>query len=99
MSTASSDKRNKEKPANEERIQKALSTLEQVVDSNITPKNIRKIVKDAMNMLNDSRTSVGVRSANSVSMLEEISQDPNMPSFSRVTIWSAVSILESVREV
>ncbi|MCL4518452.1 MAG: UPF0147 family protein, partial [Thaumarchaeota archaeon] len=42
--------------------------------------------------------SIGVRAANSISILEEVSQDPNMPSFSRVTIWSAVSTLESVRE-
>ena len=97
MSTAA-ERREKKRIENEEKVQKALATLSQVVESNITPRNIRKVVKDAINMLNDTKTSIGVRAANSISILEEVSQDPNMPSFSRVTIWSAVSTLESVRE-
>ena len=84
---------------NKGKVQKALALLEQVVESNLTPKNIRKVVKDGINILKDEKLSLGVRSANTVSLLEEISQDPNMPSYSRVTIWSAVSLLESVREV
>jgi uncharacterized protein len=97
LSTAA-ERREKKRIENEDKVQKALATLSQVVESNITPRNIRKIVKDAINMLNDTKVSIGVRAANSISILEEVSQDPNMPSFSRVTIWSAVSTLESVRE-
>lgn len=97
MSTAA-QKREKRRIENEEKVQKALGTLQQVVESNITPRNIRKIVKDAINTLTDPKTPIGIRAANSISILEEVSQDPNMPSFSRVTIWSAVSTLESVRE-
>lgn len=97
MSTAA-EKREKRRLENEEKVSKALTTLQQVVESNITPRNIRKIVKDAINTLTDGKTAIGIRAANSISILEEVSQDPNMPSFSRVTIWSAVSTLESVRE-
>lgn len=97
MSTAA-EKRAKRRLENEEKVSKALTTLQQVVESNITPRNIRKIVKDAINTLTDGKTAIGIRAANSISILEEVSQDPNMPSFSRVTIWSAVSTLESVRE-
>ncbi len=97
MSTAA-EKREKRRLENEEKVSKALATLQQVVESNITPRNIRKIVKDAINTLTDTKTPIGIRAANSISILEEVSQDPNMPSFSRVTIWSAVSTLESVRE-
>ena len=85
MSTAA-ERREKKRLENEDKVQKALATLSQVVDSNITPRNIRKIVKDAINMLNDTKISIGVRAANSISILEEVSQDPNMPSFSRVDI-------------
>ena len=49
-------------------------------------------------MLNDEELSQGVRAANVISMLDEITQDPNIPSFSRVTVWSAVSNLESIRD-
>jgi hypothetical protein len=88
----------KKQKENEERLAKAISTLQSVADSNITPRNIRKIAKDAIIMLQDTKLSMGVRAANAISMLDEISQDPNMPSFARVTIWSALSHLESIRD-
>jgi len=84
---------------NEEKIVKSIAVLQSVADSNITPRNIRRIVKESMVMLQDKTLSQGVRAANAISMLDEISQDPNMPSYARVTIWNAVSTLESVREV
>lgn len=90
-----SSKRQKD---NEEKLAKAINTLQTVADSNITPRNIRKIVKDAIVALQDTKLSIGVRAANAISMLDEISQDPNMPSFARVTIWSALSTLESIRD-
>ena len=91
-----SDDKQKE---NEEKIVKSIAVLQSVSDSNVTPRNIRRIVKESMVMLQDNTLSQGVRAANAISMLDEISQDPNMPSYARVTIWNAVSTLESVREV
>ena len=88
----------KKKKENLEKLEKAIATLQQVAESTITPRNIRKIVKDAVAMLQDEGTSISVRAANAISLLDEVSQDPNLPSFSRVTIWSAVSMLESIRE-
>lgn len=88
---------NKQKE-NEDRIIKAIAVLLSVGDSNITPRNIRKIVKDSIVMLQDKTLTPGVRAANAISMLDDVSQDPNMPSYARVTIWNAVSTLESVRE-
>ena len=93
--TTLSSKKQKE---NEEKLKKAVTTLQSVADSNITPRNIRKIVKDTIMVLQGAQDSVGVKAANAISMLDEVSQDPNMPSFARVTIWSAVSNLESIRE-
>lgn len=89
---------NKEKE-NDDKIIKSIAVLLSVADSNITPRNIRKIVKDSIVMLEDKTVSPGVRAANAISMLDDVSQDPNMPSYARVTIWSAVSTLESVREL
>ncbi len=84
---------------NEDKIVRSIGVLQSVADSNITPRNIRKIVKDSIFMLQDKTVSPGIRAANAISMLDEVSQDPNMPSYARVTIWNAVSTLEGVREV
>jgi len=88
----------KKKIENEERLNKSMITLKQIADSNTTPRNIRKVVKDSMIVLQDTELSIGVRAANVISMLDDVAQDPNMPSFARVTLWSAVSTLESIRE-
>lgn len=88
----------KKSKQNEENLMKAIATLQSVSESPTTPRNIRKIIKDTITVLQNSSSSVGVRAANAISMLDEVSQDPNMPSFTRVTIWSAVSTLESIRD-
>ena len=83
---------------NLELLNKAIAILSSISDNPSTPRNIRKLIKDSIDILNDESLSVGVRAANAISMLEDVSQDPNIPSFSRVTIWSAVSSLESIRD-
>ena len=83
---------------NKELLDKAIAILLSISDNLSTPRNIRKLIKDSIDTLKDDSLSVGVRSANAISMLEDVSQDPNIPSFSRVTIWSAVSSLESIRD-
>ena len=83
---------------NKELLDNASVILLSVSDNPSTPRNIRKLIKDSIDALKDDSLSVGVRAANAISMLEDVSQDPNMPSYSRVTIWSAVSNLESIRE-
>ncbi len=83
---------------NEENLTKAIATLQSIAENAATPRNIRKVIKDTVVMLQNSTLSLGVRAANAISMLDEVSQDPNMPSFTRVTIWSAVSTLESIRD-
>lgn len=88
----------KKQQENDAKLAKAVLSLQQISDSNITPRNIRKIVKDSVMMLQDTKVSVPIRAANAISLLDEVAQDPNMPSFARVTLWSAVSELESIRE-
>ena len=75
-----------------------MSTLQPIVDSMTTPRNIRKVVQESVTVMQDDSLSLGVRAANAISMLDEVSQDSNMPSFARVTIWSAVSSLEAIRD-
>ena len=90
--------REKKQLENGNKLAKASTSLQQIADSNITPRNIRKIVKDSIFALQDQKVSVAVRAANAISMLDEVAQDPNMSSFARVILWSAVSELESIRE-
>jgi uncharacterized protein (UPF0147 family) len=80
------------------RLNKAISSLNQIADSTTIPRNIRKLVKDSISMLQDEKQSIAIRAANAISLLDEIAQDPNMPSHARTTLWAAVSELEAIKE-
>ena len=88
----------KKQKENEEKLAKAVETLNAVADNMTTPRNIRKTVKDIVTSLQDEKIGVSVRAANAISTLDDLSQDANMPSYVRVTLWQAVSALESIRE-
>jgi hypothetical protein len=88
----------KRKEEYEARIKQALVVLNEVSNDNTTPRNIRRAAKSAMDMLQVGDLSLGVRSANAISILDDISQDPNMPPYTRVKIWNSVSILEAIKD-
>ena len=86
------------KSQNEESLNAAVETLNQIATNPSTPKNIRKNISDLANDLKSEEYSMSVRAANAISLLDDITQDPNMPSYVRVTLWQAVSTLEGIRE-
>lgn len=90
------EKQEKERE-NKEKILKAVSILMSVADNTMTPKQVRQSIKDIVNNLKDEKIDAGVRAANAISMLDELTQSPNVPSHMRVTLWQVVSVLESIR--
>jgi len=88
----------KKKEEYESRIKQGLGVLNEVSNDNTTPRNIRRAAKDAMDSLQDKAHSVGVRASNAISMLDEISQDPNMPQYTRVRLWNVASLLEAIKD-
>ncbi len=86
------------KSKNEEKLNTAFETLNQIATNPSTPKNIRKTISDLANNLKNDEHSMSVRASNVISILDDITQDPNMPSYVRVTLWQAVSTLEVIRE-
>ena len=86
------------KEENLESLNNAITTLNQIATNPSTPKNIRKTVADIVEELKSDEYSISVRAANTISSLDDVTQDPNMPSYVRTSLWQAVSTLESIRE-
>jgi uncharacterized protein (UPF0147 family) len=86
------------KAQNQKTFELALQTLTQIASNPTTPKNIKKTITDLIGGLKSSQDPLSVRAANAISQLDDITQDPNMPSYVRVTLWQAVSSLESIRD-
>ncbi|WP_148702852.1 UPF0147 family protein [Nitrosopumilus piranensis] len=83
---------------NKESMKEAIETLNQIISSSSTPKTIKKSITDLITDLNNEEYSLSVRAANTISLLDDVTQDPNMPSYVRTQLWQAVSKLESIRE-
>ena len=83
---------------NQESMKGAIDTLNQIVSSSSTPKTIKKSISDLIVELKNEEFALAVRAANTISLLDDITQDPNLPSYVRTQLWQAVSKLESIRE-
>ena len=83
---------------NKQAMKEAIDTLNLIVSTNSTPKTIKKSVTDLVADLVKEEYSLSVRAANTISLLDDVTQDPNMPSYVRTQLWQAVSKLESIRQ-
>jgi uncharacterized protein len=82
----------------EGKIKQALCVLGEVSEDSTTPRNIRRAAKDAMNSLQSGEYTPAVRASNAISLLEDISQDPNMPQYTRVKLWNVISYIEAIKD-
>ena len=87
-----------DKTQNKQAMKEAVDTLNLIISTNSTPKTIKKSITDLVEDLMKEEYSLSVRAANTISLLDDVTQDPNMPSYVRTQLWQAVSKLESIRE-
>ena len=83
---------------NETKIRTAMYMLMSIINDTAVPRNIRRAATEALNQLRNPKLTPGVRAANAISILDSISQDPNMPINTRTKIWQVIAILETVRD-
>ncbi len=83
---------------NEARIRQAMLMLEKIVNDSSIPRNIRRAAINSLNMLRDPSLTPGVKAANAVSILDEVTQDPNMPMHARTAIWNVIAVLSTVKD-
>ncbi len=76
-----------------ENIIENLKTIEQ--DTTV-PRNVRSKIKSAILALEDQNgTAEKVKIDRALQELDDLSDDPNLPSYTRTQIWNVVSTLES----
>ncbi len=83
--------------SHEEKIEQVTEILNRVAEDMSVPRNIRKSAEDAKEALAEEENDV-VKAASAISILDEVSNDPNMPVHTRTTIWNALSVLETIKE-
>ncbi|MDI6867165.1 UPF0147 family protein [Methanoculleus sp.] len=80
----------------DETIQICIQMLQNISEDSTIPRNIRRVADSTKSVLLDASQSIGLRAATAISMIDEVSNDPNMPVHARTRIWELVSQLETV---
>ncbi len=72
--------------------------LDEISEDRTVPRNIRSLVQEAKTDLNDAQKDMEVRINSAVSILDNVSNDPNIPIYTRTQIWNIVSMLETMNK-
>lgn len=72
--------------------------MDAIMDDTTVPRNIRKACEDAKIKITGNASQVEVNVSNAIYIMEDISNDINMPAHTRTEIWTIISELESLRE-
>ncbi|GEM_PF-58338 len=74
--------------------------MDDVMADNSVPRNIRSAVEDAKNkaMEKCKEEDKGVAIGTAIYLLDDISNDINMPQHTRTEIWQIISELEAIKE-
>ena len=77
-------------------LEQVIELLTQILDDRSVPKNIRENAQKSKESLQDEKNELSVRVDQAIQLLDEISEDPNMPIYTRTQIWNIVTLLEGL---
>jgi len=92
-SVESADPVEREAPA----LARIVATLDELADDASVPRNIRRGAQSAKGELAKSQVALDMRIASAVHLLDDLANDPNLPTHGRTAIWSLTSSLESMQ--
>ena len=72
--------------------------IEQIANDRTVPRNIRARCDESIRILQNEKEDVAVRVNTVISNMDGISNDPNIPMYTRTQVWNIVSILESIQK-
>ncbi|MDI6655227.1 MAG: UPF0147 family protein [Candidatus Hydrothermarchaeota archaeon] len=79
------------------RLKQITAVLSQVIGDTTVPRNIRRSAEEAKNILLNEKEDLNVRVSSALYILEEISNDRNLPIHARSLIWNVASELETIK--
>ena len=83
---------------NEEAFGRVNQILQHIMEDTSVPRNIRRAAEESKDILAKEDEEPTIRASTVISILDEISNDPNIPIHARTLIWNVLSELESIRD-
>ena len=78
-------------------LDRVCEALTQLADDALVPRNVRRGAQAAKDALSKPRAALDMRIASAVYVLDDLANDPNLPTHGRTAIWSIISSLESLQ--
>jgi len=79
-------------------FENVIPLIQQIANDRTVPRNIRTKCEDSIKILQDDKEDAAVRINIIISSMDEIANDPNIPTYTRIQIWNIVSALESIQK-
>lgn len=79
-------------------IDTVISRIEDLQDGGSIPSNVKDLLADSIEALEDEDEELSVRINTATSFLDEISNDPNIAQHTRTEVWNIASMLESIED-
>ena len=76
-------------------FEQIIPLLQQITEDRTVPRNIKEKIVQSVTVLKNDKEAVSIRINTVISTLDEISNDPNIPMYTRTQIWNIVSALEA----
>jgi uncharacterized protein (UPF0147 family) len=77
-------------------FEEVLYLLDELAQDTTVPKNVRKTAQDSKTRLQNDKESLDIRCATAVSLLDDMANDPNVPSHGRAALYTVISRLEAL---
>ena len=80
-------------------LDEAVELMDEFIRDRGVPRNIRGAVEEAKQKVSqEDAEDIGLNISTAIYVLDDISNDINMPSHARTEIWTIISQLEAVKE-
>jgi hypothetical protein len=79
-------------------FENVIPLIQQIANDRTVPRNIRIKCEDSIKILQNDKEDLAVRINTIISSMDEIANDPNIPTYTRIQIWNIVSSLESMQK-
>lgn len=73
-----------------------LEVLDRIMQDDTVPRNVRKVSGEIKEDLLHGENTLAVKASSAISILEDLSADPNIPMHVRTLIWNLSSQLERI---
>lgn len=81
---------------NQKLFDEVIQLLDELSQDISVPKNVRKTAAEAKGKLNVQKESLDLRCAKVISILDDLTNDPNVPSVGRTFLYTIISKLEAL---